>query len=172
VSDETTEAGKDERAHGTDHGHIVQVRSGGMLSTRLAQPGEWFCGHCGIGVPEAIDSDAGGVRESSSRDADGAQVRPLASVPPAEPDAGDVDRDEWCICSTEYRATYGDTHTRTCSQEWGDLTRLLDAVRRKAADDALTEAAADWWVRTDIPSVFDGWKWLRDRADRIARGVV
>jgi hypothetical protein len=59
-----------------------------------------------------------------------------ASTSTSEPLSVGLDHDEWCICSTEFRAEHGDVHTRICSQQWGDLTRLLAAREAKARAEA------------------------------------
>lgn len=44
---------------------------------------------------------------------------------------------------------------------------VLDAVAPLIAAKALRDAAADYWQRTDVRSTFEGWSWLKDRADEI-----
>ena len=46
---------------------------------------------------------------------------------------------------------------------------ILDAVAPAIAARALREAASDYWSRTDLPSTFEPWSWLRDRAEKYER---
>ena len=72
---------------------------------------------------------------------------------PASTSASEVeglDRDEWCICSTEFRAEHGDAHTRICSQQWADLARLIAAREAAAANRGRAEAREERFSRSEI----------------------
>lgn len=139
----------------------------GVLLTDLACQrcgGDPFCAACDADRCKDCATDGGCPCCRVSNLALGSAISdalacPGLHVPAApRPSEADMEHDEWCICSTEFRAKHGDAHTRICSQQWGDLTRLL------AARDAEHERQVTA-LRKDRDAAVSAWQSACSRAD-------